>query len=73
MRQRKHCPTKPFAVMFANEEQVNEFALLGIMKKPYTLIAPVVLLKTKNGTGLALHDIAPSLKLLEQYYLMRLV
>lgn len=64
LRQRKHRPTKPFAVMFANEEQVNEFALLGSHEKKCltSSIAPVVLLKTKNDTGLALHDIAPSLK-----------
>lgn len=66
LRDRKHRPTKPFALMYPNVESLREDAIIsGPEEKAITSIqSPIVLLKAKKnqGSGICLNKIAPGLE-----------
>ena len=63
LRKRKNRPTKPFAVMFANENQLQEYA--SPCKEELTCltstIAPIVILNAKEHSSFPIKNISPSL------------
>lgn len=63
LRQRKHRPAKPFAVMFADIESATNHAHISGAERECLLspVSPVVLLQAKKETGLPLDAIAPGL------------
>ncbi|MBX9892862.1 MAG: carbamoyltransferase HypF [Chitinophagaceae bacterium] len=62
LRQRKHRPAKPFAIMCKNTTQANEFAFLSApeIENLNSVVAPIVLAKAKQS-DLALQHISPNL------------
>lgn len=63
VRKRKHRPTKPFAVMFANENQLQDYTNLSKeeLECITSTIAPIVILNAKQNSFLRINDISPSL------------
>lgn len=63
LRQRKNRPTKPLAILFKDIEELTSFAFINDIeqKSLSSIVAPIVLLKSKPNTPLALNEIAPAL------------
>ena len=63
LRRRKQRPAKPLAVMFADELQAAAYAFVDDRERAALLspAAPIVLLRSRRPTDLALDDIAPGL------------
>ncbi len=63
LRQRKHRPHKPFAVMVKDVEMLQEHASLSSKQEEYFLSdsAPIVLLESKKDSSIVLDEIAPEL------------
>jgi len=64
LRERKHRPTKPFAVMVKNMQMAHEIATVGEMEEQLLTSKerPIVLLDLKNSdVGLSLEEVAPNL------------
>lgn len=65
LRERKHRPTKPFALLYPSLAQVEEDVFISTKEKEEltSIVSPIVLLKLKGSpkTKLALTQIAPSL------------
>lgn len=63
LRQRKHRPAKPFAVLYKDIQQMEEYTDMTTTEKTCLLssVAPIALLRSKPNTTLALHEIAPLL------------
>ena len=65
LRERKHRPTKPFAVMFPDLKSLKNFALLQKDEEAFlkSAISPIVLLEAKENTNekICLKEIAPNL------------
>ena len=63
LRQRKQRPTKPFALLFNDIEQIERFAEINEEESNClnSVATPIVLLTARTNTSLALADIAPGL------------
>ncbi|RAX58149.1 carbamoyltransferase HypF [Helicobacter monodelphidis] len=61
LRKRKRRPQKPFAVMFPNLESIREHTNCSVIQEELlqSTAAPIVLLKPKRHTSLAMMDISP--------------
>ncbi len=64
LRERKHRPTKPFAVMFSNQEQLKAFADVSKEEEDClsSSIAPIVILQAKKNASFPLNEISPKLQ-----------
>ena len=63
LRERKKRPSKPFAVMFKNEEAIKEVCELSRHEEEgiHSLLRPIVLVKQNKKSGLIAPNVAPKL------------
>ncbi|MBA4154736.1 carbamoyltransferase HypF, partial [Flavobacterium sp.] len=63
LRIRKKRPTKPFAVLFPNFEQIDTYLVCSKIEKEQlnSIESPIVILNIKNQLDLAQNDISPNL------------